>query len=411
MIRELIAPTLGSINSCSSEILCISDTSEINYEAKRGRITDVSLLGYVGNGIDLGYLIHPTLCVTPHGEIVGIGDYYTWNRSLTKVPETQSTASKANRKLFADKETSRWLASCERLASQVADKSRLTFIQDREGDIYNVLSGIDSMGSRYVIRSQHDRIVDGEDGEVDILLKEALSHIEAAGHIQVDIAATAKRTARLATLAVKWVKLRIKRPRREMTAGLPEYIEVNIVDLQEVNYHLPAKEKPISWRLLTNFDVDTFEDAIDIVEKYRKRWLIEEYFKIIKSGFELEDSEMETSEGLRKLGAMTAQAAVKVLMLRQAGKEKTEIPISEVLFTEQQVKCLEAVNKRVEGKTEKQKNPYKPRTIAWAYWIIARLGNWDAYASSSKPGILTIWNGLVAFDRIYLGWSITYEDV
>ena len=61
------------------------------------------------------------------------------------------------------------------------------------------------------------------------------------------------------------------------------------------------------------------------------------------------------------------------------------------------MKCADMQCKKMEGKTEKLKNPYKKSTLQYATWVIARLGGWKGYASERKPGITTLWIGLEKF--------------
>ena len=59
---------------------------------------------------------------------------------------------------------------------------------------------------------------------------------------------------------------------------------------------------------------------------------------------------------------------------------------------------LEAILTKVEGKTAKQKNPYPKENLAWATWIIARLGGWQGYRSSKgPPGPICLRRGLQRF--------------
>ena len=62
--------------------------------------------------------------------------------------------------------------------------------------------------------------------------------------------------------------------------------------------------------------------------------------------------------------------------------------------------------KKLEGNTQKQKNPYKKSSLRYATWIIARLGGWKGYASERKPGITTLWVGLEKFYDTLNGYML-----
>ena len=62
--------------------------------------------------------------------------------------------------------------------------------------------------------------------------------------------------------------------------------------------------------------------------------------------------------------------------------------------------------KKLEGKTEKQKNPHAKNSMAWVAWIIARLGGWNGYRSESPPGPIVMLRGLQKFELQYEGWLL-----
>ena len=68
---------------------------------------------------------------------------------------------------------------------------------------------------------------------------------------------------------------------------------------------------------------------------------------------------------------------------------------------------MEMLIKKYEGKTEKQKNPHKMKTLAWCSWLIARLGGWKGYEKSEgPPGPTTFREGLSQFKAMFEGWSL-----
>jgi len=77
------------------------------------------------------------------------------------------------------------------------------------------------------------------------------------------------------------------------------------------------------------------------------------------------------------------------------------------VFTEIEVKCLSKLNKKLEGNTEKQKNPYPKANLAWASWVIARLGGWtEFYTKSRPPGNKTFKEGLEKFDTMMMAYHL-----
>jgi hypothetical protein len=70
---------------------------------------------------------------------------------------------------------------------------------------------------------------------------------------------------------------------------------------------------------------------------------------------------------------------------------------------------LEALSARLEGATHRQKNPHSKGSLAFAAWVIARLGGWDAYYG--KPGPKVMRRGLDDFRRIKYGTTLRLYDV
>ena len=121
-----------------------------------------------------------------------------------------------------------------------------------------------------------------------------------------------------------------------------------------------------------------------------------------RQGLRLEDSQLEDAERLVKLTAIAAKAAAVTLQLVQARDGHSAEPAS-VAFAEEQIAALEALGPTLEGRTSLQKNPHPRRSLAWATWIIGRLGGWDGYPSSKPPGPITLRYGLEYFHAFAAG--------
>jgi hypothetical protein len=132
-------------------------------------------------------------------------------------------------------------------------------------------------------------------------------------------------------------------------------------------------------------------------------------FRTLKSeGVNYEESEMETGKALRKLFVMAFIAAIQILQLRQARNGTTGQQVS-LVFSPEQIECMEDLLPRFEGKAEKQKNPHPKNNLAWATWMIARLGGWKGYTSPRPPGVITLHAGWTRFHNIFIGWKLCRE--
>jgi hypothetical protein len=142
----------------------------------------------------------------------------------------------------------------------------------------------------------------------------------------------------------------------------------------------PQGSEPIT-RLLTTHTVANTDAAWQIVDWSRARWIIEQLFRLLKKQeLRLKDSEVETAERLLKLVAIAAHAAAVTLQLLQARDGRSSEPAS-VALTADKLGTLDTLREQYSGRTPRQQNPHPRRSLAWAVWLIARLGGWGGYPS------------------------------
>ena len=176
------------------------------------------------------------------------------------------------------------------------------------------------------------------------------------------------------------------------------------MEAKEVNYSGPDS---ICWRLLTTIPVYNVEIAKMCIEWYSWRWTIEEVFKILKKeGYNIEASELEYASSVRKMCLLIMEVIIKLFLMRLAYARPEEPLETATCFTEEEQEFLEHQITHLEGKTEKQKNPYKSKDLKRYAWAIARLGGWKGYESNRHPGITTLWIGLKYFKAACEGWKI-----
>jgi hypothetical protein len=152
-----------------------------------------------------------------------------------------------------------------------------------------------------------------------------------------------------------------------------------------------------------------------IYERYRE-WDIEQLFRAMKTqGFDVEGLRIEEETPLRNLAMAIFIAAVVVQQLVHArdgaGEQGSLRPITDAFEPEDQP-LLEAFSAKLEGKTQKQRNPHPRGSLAYASWVCARLGGWNCYYG--KPGPITMLNGWREFQAAKKGVALlrgAIEDV
>lgn len=371
-------------------VLAIQDTSEINFAttAKRRRG-----LGEIGHGNGRGVLLHPMLAVdAENGNCLGLLSGQVWTR------KGRRTVSHDLRDL-SDKELQRWIATALAAKPLLARAAMVTVLGDRESDIFALYASAAEQHFHVIARSMHDRkLADGTD------LYAAGERMAVAEQRAIVLPARAQRPERVAVLALRFGAVDLARPQTRFLRHLPKSLPLTLVDVREVD---PAAGiEPLHWRLLTTHSVANAEEAWRIAEWYKQRWLIEQFFRVLKTqGLKLEDSQVGTADRLLKLVAIAAKAAVITLQLLQARDGRGHQPIR-LAFDDNEVATLAALNQNLEAQSKRLRNPHPPDSLAWAAWIIGRLGGWDGYPSSKPPGPITMKHGLEYFFAVAAGWSL-----
>lgn len=398
-MSELIKEASNKTSTIVSghHVLAIQDTTELNYQAHVGR---VSGLGTVGNGTDVGLFLHPLLVLeAKSGACLGLGDIYSWLR-------TKSKRKNYHRQPIEEKESYRWLEVALNGKRTLKAADLVTIVADRESDIYEEWYRIPDKKTHLLTRASQDRRL--ENGG---FLFEYVAGLEVKGIQAMQVREREKkRSAHVAKLEIRYGEIEIKRPAHCSDKKAPPSLKLNVVDVKELAETVIGKEEPIHWCLLTTHEVNTWEGSLEIVDWYCQRWNIEQLFRTLKKqGFQIESSQVETGEGLTKLAIIALRASVQTLQLTLSRNgEKVERPVSDV-FTEEETVVLNAIQGRLEGKTEKQKNPYPKEKLAWASWIIARLGGWKGYSSERPAGPITMLRGQIEFSSLCRGWYLARD--
>lgn len=376
------------------DILAIQDTTELNYQKHAGRVRD---LGTVGNGKDAGFFMHPLLVLDANtGACLGSAAVQVWNRN--------KKASENHQKLaIEEKESYKWISTAEAGKKVLSSAAQVTYIGDRENDIYEFLDRVPDEHSHVITRVRCDRRLEDKKK-----LYAYLSEVESSGKLVIAVPPESRlnREGREAVLSIKYGEIEVKRPKNCSDKGASKLIRLYVVEAKEQD--CPEGQEPVDWRLYTTHKVESVEDAKKVIKSYRYRWNIEQIFRTLKKqGLNLESSQIESGRHLMKLAVMSLSAAIQIMALVLARDGKTEQK-PEDIFTKEEIMMLTMLLVTLEGKTEKQKNPYPKTNLSWASWIIARLGSWHGYTSSEgPPGPIVMSRGLNRFYDLYNGWKLS----
>lgn len=394
----LVDPTRPQVEG--KHVLCIQDTSEINYSGHRGRLKRSDReLGPMTNKQDVGFFLHPSLVLDAEsGMALGFADVQLWNRSWDQADKYERDYAKLP---IEEKESYRWLASTEAARDRLGKASRVTIVADREADIYRLYSRL--KGCDLVIRSRGDRRTS------EGLLSDYLARLPVLGEITLKVRGNNGRKKRQARLQVRFSAVRLLKPKNNLKEEAP-WVDLYGVEVLEKPDTVPSGEEPIHWCLLTTHVVSTLAEALVIVDYYKARWQIEQLFRLLKTeSLEIEAAQLESGSALKKLCLMSLQVALVQLQLVRA-REGTHRHDASLVWRPAALAFLAVVVSELEGKTEKQQCPHQAGTLAWTSWIIGRLGGWKGYASQSPPGPITMRRGLERFLSQFAGWQLAQRS-
>jgi hypothetical protein len=377
--------TLSRMLAESQPVLVVHDTTEFRFDGAREG------MGRLQTG--QGFLGHFALAVSGDGQRRALGaiGFVPVFRAQAKV-----TAHWRKRYRDKDKESLRWSKLVDQVGERAQAARPLIHVMDREGDSFELLQVILKQGARLVIRvrAEHRRTEDGMRvgeaawGQPIIAEREvALSPRKARYMTKGKCKASPRpaRTSRTAKLQIRACAVAIRPPDR--VPG--ESLQLNLVHVTESDP--PPSQEPMDWKLYTTEPISTASEVLAIVDHYRSRWVIEEYFKALKTGCAYERRQLGSRRALLNALATFVPIAWTLLVLRQ--ECRSALPISTAL-TSSQLQVLRA--------TLRKPLPAQPsaRDLLLA---IAALGGHIKH--NGDPGWQVLGRGLQRLLCYEVGWN------
>jgi hypothetical protein len=369
-------------------VLAVQDTTSLNYTTHAA--TDG--LGPIGSWPKgpQGLHLHSTLAFSTAGTPLGLVDVQCWAR------DAQSFGKKAKRHSLPieQKESYKWIASYRAVAAiqQRCRKSMLVSVGDREADIYELFREAlaDPQGPKLLVRAEHNRQVQAEQG----LLWPTLQAQPVSGIQMLHVPRQGARAAREARLAIRFAAVRLAAPTgHKGEAALPVWA----VLAQEEQ--APAGVKPLEWLLLTTLPVEEFEQAIEKLQWYARRWGIEVLHRTLKSGCRIEQRQLGQADRLEACLAIDLVVAWRIFHLTKLGREVPHAPCT-VYFEEAEWKALLAFTRGTPAA------PDQPPSLREAIRLVATLGGFLGRKGDGEPGTQTLWIGLQRLDDIVTMWRV-----
>jgi hypothetical protein len=373
-------------------VLAIQDTTALNYSthpATQG-------LGPIGSHSPktIGLLLHSTLAVTPTGQPLG------FLHNAVRVRRKQGVASSRHQRKLADKESYKWvqsLSACQQLAPLCPD-TLLVNVTDREGDLYELFVEAFSVAApakvHLLVRSRHDRKLQDRDQT----LWQAVARQRVAGTLKVRVGRRGDQPSRLATLSVRFCSVQLRAPARK--AEQPS-IPLWAIEAREV--HPPKGVQPIMWHLLSTLPVTGVQEAIQLVGWYAQRWQIEVIHKILKSGCQVEQRQLQTAPRLERALSVDLVVAWRILALSKAARELPNDPVSAWLPSAQ----WRALWCHAHQRTDPPRTaPSVRQAVRW----IAKLGGFLDRKGDGEPGTTTLWRGLEQLDAMTKMWQLCHRQ-
>ena len=389
--EAILAPHIeASLGRAASRgaVLVVHDTTSFEFGGTSRR-EGLGLM--IGNG--QGFFAHVALAVAPDASRLALGvlGLEHWRRTTRK----KSNGNKNTRK-DGSRESLRWGRMLDAVEAMRTERGfECIHVMDREADIIEVLLGARRLDARFVIRSTHDRALkDGEDhvrDRVASLTPRVRCEIEInsrsdRGRPGVVRKRHPKRTARKATLGIAGCTVALS-PGPHHGKELP--VRINVVHVHEID--ALSGEPAVDWLLYTSEPIETEAQLMAVVDAYRARWVIEEYFKALKTGCAIEKRQLESYRALTNVLALFIPVAWRLLVARSVARATPTAPARTIL-SDVQLRLL----------AHKLQLPTKPKTAEDATYALARLGG--HLRRNGPPGWQTLGRGLETLLAMQAGW-------
>jgi hypothetical protein len=416
---QILAPhreaTLLRVNQHEGQqVLYIQDTTELDFTSRK----KLEGSGPLSNVERRGFFAHNELVVSQGGLPLGLWHTSIWARD----DQEHGKAEERKQRPIEEKESFRWLESYRRACelAEAAPKTQVVACSDRESDIYEIFGEREKLlkegkpAAHWLIRAKHDRCLEQSESSLGSKLKisDQLKQSPVIGQIRFSIPAKEQnkkikggsrkktiRSKRGVVQDIRAIEVTLEPPYR---AG-HKLDPVKIFVIQAVEVNPPAGEEPINWTLLTSLECRTEEQVRHVFELYLRRWQIEVFHRVLKTGCRVESLQLESAQSIKLAVLLYMIVAWRVLYVMYLGRECPDLDCS-VVFETAEWHATWVILK-------KSHPPEKPPSLNDMVRMIASFGGFLGRKSDGHPGAESVWRGMsrvLDFSFCWQLWGSAY---
>ena len=354
------------------KVLLLQDTTSVDltsYKKTKG-------LGPLESTTHKGYFAHTTLATSPDGVPLGMVSQETWVRDKNTIGQSKKRRERAHK----DKESYKWLKGFQTSTDILVDGVSYIVISDRESDVYEYIGCSRPPDVDLLLRVHVDRRLQGTNHKL-------WAHVAASpllGEAEIAVPKRPNEPPRIARCTIRTARSTLKPPQRPSNQEKLRPCTINTIWLVELTP--PDGVLPLEWMLITTLPTTSFDDAWQLIQFYRRRWLIERFHFVLKSGCQIEKRRLATFERHDRFLALANILAWRLLYLTYLARIEPDIPCDQFFLDYEWHALYCYVHKTRELPTQ------MPSLENMVYWI-AKLGGFLARKNDGYPGVKVLWRG------------------
>lgn len=373
-----------------SVVLLVQDTTEVDVTRPAQQVVGA---GPLDGGTRRGALLHALHAFVPDGTPLGTLHALPWGRDEVAICASLSRAERAVLPI-EEKESHRWVETLRRAGEEAGHcpSTQLVCIADSEADIYELLAEGTAEPGRvdWIVRACQNRALQRENA-AESGGKYVREHLLAQPVLFTHTIQVRGRKSKVACET---------RGRRQPRQSRETEVAVNVVLVREVEP--PEDDVAVEWLLLTSLPVDEVEQVRLVIQYYCARWMIEVFFRVLKSGCRVEERRFEHIDRLLSCLAVYLIVAWRTLYVCRMGRGCGELSC-EAVFEPAEWKSVWKVVQRTDP-------PSAPPALGMMIRLVAQLGGYVNRKRSDPPGPQTVWTGLQRMHDFAICWRLFGPD-